>query len=106
MTARGKPSGSLQWQLLVYSVEKLRGRNLLKNAKPLVSLKFERSEGLAIFDDISSESIVLRQVARLCLVFRNELIRARNPQCWENEFFNRIDRLDSFDDNPPASPVQ
>jgi hypothetical protein len=59
---------------LAYSVEKLRGRILLENAKALESLEFERAEGPAIFDDISPQSIVARQSACLCLVFNHNMI--------------------------------
>ena len=41
-----------QRPLRVYSVEKLRGRILLENAKALESLQFEGAEGPALSDDI------------------------------------------------------
>jgi len=50
-----------QWLFATSSVEKLSGRILLENAKALERLKFERAEGSAISDDISSQSIVVRQ---------------------------------------------
>jgi len=68
----------LDWQLSVYTVEKLLGRISLENARALESLKFERAEGPAIFDDISPQSIVARQSARLCLVFSHNMIYMRN----------------------------
>jgi hypothetical protein len=51
---RGPIPDSDRRQLGVYSVEKLLGRILLENARALESLEFERAEGPAIFDDISS----------------------------------------------------
>jgi hypothetical protein len=80
----------------VYSVEKLRGRILLKNAKALESLIFEGAEGSAISDDISSQSIVGRQGVRLSLVFSHHLIYLQNPWRAGNWFFNRIGRKSTF----------
>jgi hypothetical protein len=70
--------------LSTYSVEKLLGRILLQNAKALESLKFERAEGAAIFEDISPQSIVVRQSARLSLVFSHNMIYLRNSRCAGN----------------------
>jgi hypothetical protein len=81
---------------LAYSVEKLLGEISLENTKPIERLEFERAEGLAPSDDISSQLIVVRQAACLFLVFSHKLIRVRNLQCGENEFFNRIGRKDSL----------
>jgi hypothetical protein len=64
--------------LPAYSVENLGGRILLENAKALERLKLERAEGSAISDDISSQSIVVRQGARLSLVFGRNFIYLRN----------------------------
>jgi hypothetical protein len=66
--------------LPTYSVEKLLGRILLENAGALESLKFERAEGPAIFDDLWPQSIVVRQSARLCLVFSHNVIYVRNSR--------------------------
>jgi hypothetical protein len=67
-----------------YSVEKLLGRILLQNAKALESLKFERVEGPAIFEDISPQLIVVRQGARLSLVFSHNMIYLRYSRCAGN----------------------
>jgi hypothetical protein len=63
-----------------YSVEKLLRRILLENARALESLNFERAEGPAIFDDVSPQSIVVRQGTRLCLVFSHNMICVRNSR--------------------------
>jgi hypothetical protein len=70
--------------LPTYSVEKLLGRNLLQNAKALESLKFEKAEGPVIFEDISPQSIVVRQGARLSLVFSHNMIYLRHSRCTGN----------------------
>jgi hypothetical protein len=57
-------SDACQWAKPTYSVEKLPRRFSLENAKALESLKFERADGPAISDDISSQPIVVRQDAR------------------------------------------
>jgi hypothetical protein len=80
MTANRKAFQQVELPQLAYSVEKLLGRILLEKAKALESLKFEQAEGPAIFDDISPQSIVVRQGARLSLVFSHKMIYLRNSR--------------------------
>jgi hypothetical protein len=53
---------------VAYSAEILRGRILSENAEALGSLQIEGVKGPALSDDISAQSIVARQSARLRLI--------------------------------------
>jgi hypothetical protein len=80
MTAIWKAFRQVECLGLAYSVEKLRRRILQENAEPLKSLYFERAEGPTISNDILSQTIVVRQSARLCPVFSRNWICLRNLQ--------------------------
>ena len=66
--------------VLTYSVKKLPNPIELQNATAFEGLKFERTEESAISDDISSQSIVVSQGARLCQDFGRNLLYVRIPE--------------------------
>jgi hypothetical protein len=73
-----------------YSVEKRLVRIFPENVNAGESLKFERAERAAIFDDISPRSIVVHaQGARLSQVFSHKMIYLKNSRCARKELSGR-----------------
>jgi hypothetical protein len=89
----GGPLYCDDWPRLAYSVEKLPEWFWWKNSRALKRLKFERAEGRAVSDDLRPQLRKVRHSACLPRIFGHFCIRLQNHVRLENEFFNRIGRI-------------